>query len=228
MHTDPIKPGDLLAYLDGVALPHVEQALQASAELRQELEQLRRMDHRLRQLLGGLPVPEPQDLVDVATGQATPAQQLRVAAYARSHPRAKEALTALLDLQAEPTRRSGRFRLPRFAALPQLLGAGVRRGLADATSDQSFYASELAAQVVLRISPPEHDRWRIEGYVTQQDQPAPGIRVTLRGDHGRVRTRVTDDEGFFHFAQLVTGSYIVQAHFPQGIVLVPAITLAYA
>ncbi|WP_129670881.1 carboxypeptidase-like regulatory domain-containing protein [Candidatus Chloroploca sp. Khr17] len=227
MNNKPLEPGDLLAYLDGVALPHVEQALEASAEVRQEFAQLRRTVQHLHERLEGLSVPEPQDLVDVATGQATPQQQLRVAAYVRANPRAKATFTELLALQSQPADRPVRFRLPRFVALPQLLGAGMR-SIAPVVPDQSFYASELAVQIVLRLPPPENDYWRIEGYVTHHDQPAPDVRVRLRGDQARPRPRTTDADGFFTFARLAAGTYLVQVHFAEGVVLLPPLTLSHA
>jgi hypothetical protein len=227
MDTDnSLQPGDLLAYLDGVALPHVEQALQASAELRAELAQLQRVNDQLQQRVRNLPIPEPHDMVDVATGQATPEQQLRVAAYVRANPQAKQILTDLLALQGQSTQPSRQRGRSRFVALPQAMGLGTR-SITPVVADHAFYASELAAQIVLRIAPPEDDYWRIEGYVTQHDQPAPNIRVTLRAEHARPRPRVTDADGFFTFARLKAGSYLVQAHFAQGLVLIPALTLTH-
>ncbi len=90
MRDKPIEEGELLAYLDGAQLPHVEQALRASSELRRELETLRKTSITLRRAFGGIGRPDPQDLVDVATGNATPNQELRVAAYLRTSAACRE------------------------------------------------------------------------------------------------------------------------------------------
>jgi hypothetical protein len=220
MSLPTIEPGDLLAYLDGVDLPHVAQALQTSAELRAQLASLRQTEQSLHKLFGGLPLPDPQDLVDVAAGQATPAQQLRVAAYTRLSPAGQQELAALLAEDA-PLKR---VRRPLFTALPQTTALGAR-SFGPATSEQAFYASELAVQVVLRLSPPSNETWQLAGYVTQHDQPAPQVRVTLRAAHARPRPRFTDVDGFFTFTRLAAGVYRLQAQFAQGVIFIPAITL---
>ncbi len=223
MNLHHVEPGDLLAYLDTVDLPHVDHALQESADLRQRLASLRQTDRALRTIVGGLPIPDPQDLVDVATGQATPAQQIRVAAYVRANPVGRDDLAELVSAPPKPSR----LRLPRFAALPLAAALGTRSG-ARTTTEQAFYASELAVQVVVRIVPPSGDLWQLAGYVTRNDQPASQVRVTLRAADARPRPRRTDADGFFTFTRLRAGVYHLQAQFEQGVILVPAITLTYA
>ncbi|PDV98958.1 carboxypeptidase-like regulatory domain-containing protein [Candidatus Viridilinea mediisalina] len=222
MNINPIQPGELQAYLDGEDVPHVAEALAASPALRQELAALHRQMQTLQGFFGGLNLPDPQDLVDVATGQASPQQQLRVMAYVRASPQGREDFTTLLALQAAP--QSQRLRLPNILALPQALAPGLR-SLPSASDDQSFVAGELHAQVVVRVPPPRGDHWQIEGYVTQHDQPAAAVRVTLRGDQVRPRPRFTDAEGFFTFTRLPAGHYLLQAHFPQGRLLLPPLRL---
>lgn len=221
MNLPTIEPGDLLAYLDGVHLAHVEQALQMSAELREQLETLRRTERSLRKLFGNLPLPDPQDLVDLAVDQATPAQQLLVAAYIRANPAGQQELDTLRLAAAPPKR----LRLPRFTALLQAPALGVRSA---AAAEQNFYASELAVHVVLRLPPPTDDRWRIEGYVTRNDQPATNVRITLRTAHARPRPRLTDAHGFFTFTRLRAGVYRLRIYFEQGILLLPDISIDYA
>lgn len=222
MNLNTIQPGDLQAYLDGEDLPHVAEALAASPALRQELAALRRQNQALQGFFGGLNIPDPQDLVDVATGLASPQQHLRVMAYVRASPQGREDFTALLALQAPPQPRG--LRLPNILALPQALAPALR-SLTPAADDHSFYAGELQAQIVVRVPPPHGDHWCIEGYVTQHDQPASAVRVTLRGDHVRPRPRFTDAEGFFTFTRLPAGHYLLQAHFSQGRLLLPPIRL---
>lgn len=220
MDLTPIQPGDLMAYLDGVQLPHVEQALQVSAELRQELEDLRQTERRFQAVFADLALADPQDLVDVATGQASAEQQLRVAAYVRVNPQGRQDLADLITA-ATP---APRLRLPRFIALPQVLATSLR-ALEPVAPEQSFYATELAAQVVVRILPPKDDRWRIEGFVTRNEQPVAQARISLRAEHARPRPRHTDADGFFTFARLQAGVYQLQVRFDDGMLFLPSILL---
>lgn len=220
MLPENITPGDLLAYLDGVPLPHVEQALQSSVELRQQLDELRQTDQLLQRLFGGLPLPDPQDLVDVATDQATPLQQLRVAASTRANPRTRQELDMLRTDPVPPQR----VRLPRCMAVPQTAIPGVR-SLTPVETEQAFYASDLSAQVVLRLIPPTNNHWQITGYVTHRDQPVADVRITLHAPQRRPRPRMTDANGFFTFARMAPGTYRLQARFAQGILIIPEIII---
>ncbi len=227
MNQPTIQEGELLAYLDGEPLPHVEAALRESAALREELERLRRLDRWLRDALAGKTLPDPQDLVDVAAGQATPAQRLLVAAWTRRDAAARRELAAL---QAEAQRlaaasRPRRARLPRFIALPLAAALGVRELDHETPGEQTFYAAELQAQVTLRVAPLPRERWRIEGYVTQQHAPAPGLKVRLTSSAAHPRPRTTDAAGFFAFGNLAPGVYTLNVYFAQGHLIVPDILL---
>ncbi len=251
MRDKPIEEGELLAYLDGAQLPHVEQALRASSELRRELETLRKTSITLRRAFGGISRPDPQDLVDVATGKATPNQELRVAAYLRASPTGREEMQLLkAELQsfAQPTRRFTR-RLPTFFAVPVLGGVGTRsatastpttptqddnakslkppsvRALPSESLEQSFYVAALEARIALQILPPEGERWQIQGRVTQQQQPVTAARVTLRAPEHRPRPRTTDPSGFFSFARVSSGTYRLQVYFEEGVLVIPEIIL---
>ncbi|MCX7682976.1 MAG: hypothetical protein N2508_13595, partial [Anaerolineae bacterium] len=101
MTTSQIREGELLAYLSGERLPHVEIALRESPELRAELERLRQVDEWLRRLFAGTRPLDPQDVVDVAAGLATPEQRLLVAAWARRDPAVRQELA---ELEAEAKR----------------------------------------------------------------------------------------------------------------------------
>src|SRR6185369_2944415 len=128
-----IEDSELLAYLEGEELPHVEQALAHSAELRAELETLRRDMGYFQRAFGGIDRPDPQDLVDVVTGQATARQQMRVAAYLRQSKRARAEMAALQQAYAQLTAppKPPRLRLPSFLAVP-LLGGSHRGEVAEA------------------------------------------------------------------------------------------------
>ena len=221
MEHPKIEEGELLAYLDGERLPHVEAALRDSAALRDELERLRQTEAWLRAALSGkTPRPSAQDLVDVVAGQATPAQRLLVAAWVRQDPAAQKELAAL---QAEAQTRPAR--LPHFIARPLVAAAGVRAARAEDVTEQAFYVAELQAQITVRVAPLPAERWRVEGYVTQQHEPVAGIKVHLASPTARPRPRYTDEAGFFTFRSLAQGVYELHAYFAQGRVTIPNITL---
>jgi hypothetical protein len=231
-HLD-IKEGDLVAYLEGERLPHVTKALLKSPALQERLQLLWKMNWQLRHLSRGVSSLNPLDLVDVAYGRATPQQQLRVAAYLRESASGRAEMAALLEEYARPKRG-----LPQFLALPLQwllnqkiagtetmdLAFGLRSSSTDtdtAGTGQIFHVSELHAQVVLRIVPLKSERWKLEGYITQQDQPVAGARVMLRVESRRPQSQSTDAGGFFTFTQLAPGVYRLQVFLAQGSLLIP-------
>ncbi len=227
MNSFSIEDGDLLAYLAGEDVPHVAQALQQSPELRQELDDLRRASGLFTQLFAGLDRPDAQELVDVITGQASPAQQLCVAAYVRQNEVGHATYQALESEFRSLTQRQRprRGRLPEFLALPVGAVAGLRATPSADDRDQAFVVADLQAQITLRIIPRAGEIWAIEGYITQQQQPAIGVQVRLAAEGARPRPRTTDEDGFFTFARLRTGTYQLLATFDQGMVLVRDLAL---
>lgn len=228
MDSPLLDDGDLLAYLEGEDLPHVAQAMAQSPQLRQELEVLRRAAGLMGRLFDGLGRPEPQDLVDVITGQASPQQQLRVAAYLRQSPAAQAEYAALeqehRDLVAPPQRR--RLRLPEFFALPVGLAPGLRASAPGSDDrDRSFVVAELQAQVTLRIAQRAGEQWALEGYLTVQQAPAAAVPVRLVAPGARPRPRLSDASGFFAFPRLRPGTYELRATLPQGVLVVRALSL---
>lgn len=233
MDKQPIQEGDLLAYLEGEPLPHVDYHLRESAELRAELERLRRAHSTYSNLWQPAPdaaEPDPQDMVDVVTGQASAAQQLRVAAYIRQNAAARatyDALQATFAAASPATPPRHRLRVPVFAAVPAGLGAGLRTA-APLVSDreQAFVVAALQVQVTLRVIPRDDGYWAVEGYVTREQHPATGVQVRMHADGARPRPRTTDDGGFFRFARLRDGTYQVRVLLADGTVLLRDVSLA--
>lgn len=227
MKDSRIQEGELLAYLCGEHLPHVEAALRESPELQAELERLRQTDEWLRRLLSGKRWPDSQDLVDVVTGLATPEQRLLVMAWVRRDPAAREELAAL-EAEARglgvvsPSRR---MRLPLFIAVPVTMALGVRAAPAEELDERAFYVAELQVQITLRVAPLGRERWRIEGYVTQHHAPVPGVRVSLRSAAARPRPRSTDETGWFNFRHVPPGVYTLTAISDSWRITVPDVTL---
>ncbi|NJL03637.1 MAG: carboxypeptidase regulatory-like domain-containing protein [Chloroflexaceae bacterium] len=214
-----IADGELLAYLDGTGSPATAAALAQSPALQARLAALQAADAHFERLFGGILVPDPQDLVDVATGHATPNQQLRVAAYLRDYAPARAAFAELVVAE-QPRRRI----LPLIGILA--LASGTVRSTSSA--GQLYYVSEVNAQVTVRVIPPDDELWAIEGRITQDDQPLGGVRVRVRplnppDGNPRARTRTTDTQGFFRFAKLTAPMYHLEATLDYGTILIPAI-----
>ncbi len=244
METQRIEEGDLLAYLEGEPMPHVEHHLHTSAELRAELELLRRAHatysalfpahpdqaHAHPDQAHAHPEPDPQDMVDVVTGQASAAQQLRVAAYIRQNAAGRavyDELQATFAAASTPPSRLRPVRLPVFTALPAGLGAGLRTVVpARSDREQAFVVAELQVQVTLRVIPRDDGYWAVEGYVTRQQHPAAGVQVRMLAAGARPRPRITDDGGFFRFARLRDGTYQMRVTVADGTVLIHDVPLA--
>ncbi len=176
--------------------------------------------------LEGVLRPDPQDLVDVVAGQATPAQQLLVAAYTRNSVRGREELAALEAEWAKsmPTPHKHRklWALPEFIARPLRL-AGVRGNDREEGGLQTYYAADVQAQIAVQIPPPQNDLWQIQGYVTHEDLPLAATAVSLYPI--AEMTTETDEMGFFAFENLSNGRYDLRLHLPDGIILIPDIAL---
>jgi hypothetical protein len=225
LHT--ISEGDLLAYLEGEDLPYVAEALTRSPELQRELAELQRTRGLFTQLFAGLDRPAPQDLVDVIAGQASPTQQLRVAAYLRQSAAEHRAYQELEQefKQLQQPARPRRSRLPEFLALPVAAAAGLRAAPAANERDRAFVVAELQARITLRIVPRADESWVIEGFITRAEQAAADVRVRLTAPGARPRPRQTDAAGFFSFLRLRAGTYQLRAAFDEAVLRVEDIVL---
>lgn len=239
MTQQAISQGDLLAYLDGERLPHVEVALRREPALRHEFEVLQETDRFLYTMFGGILRPDSQDLVDVATGQATSQQALRVAAYLRNSADARARMEALKKVaeEVEPRIVAKEAKEPALLSKIQTLlplffarrlrAADVRAGgLQDISqsSDETFYVAEIEARVTLYVSPPVREVWLLEGYVTQNALPVDEVMVSLQQEEGVVATTTTED-GFFTFDSLEAGRYQIKVQFEHGILVIREIEL---
>jgi hypothetical protein len=220
-----VAEGELFAYLSGENLPHVEQALVDSPELREKLDAIKTTLIGLRRRFGGMEIPDTQDLVDVACGQASPLQELRIAAYLRDSAEGRDRMLELLVEQQPSQARRGLFSL----AIPGL-AFGTRSEVNHSTeplslSNPIFVANEINAQIVLRIVPPSTRGWTIKGQVSRGGLPVPMIKVSLYGNLPRSRGRTTDENGFFQFTNLDAGSYHVRASLLEGTVITSPFTI---
>ncbi len=240
MTSSHINQGDLLAHLDGKRQPHLDVALRNQPELRTELEALREADKFLQQKFGRLRIlrPDSQDLVDVVTGQASAAQELRVMAYVRQSPAGDAEMAALREAFADAEAEEQGFReskgffepitrtLRQFLALP-LQAAGVRgtSPLYSQESENTFYVAELDARVTIYTSPSIGEEWIIEGYLTQREAPINGVRATLEQNEEIIASTESEDGGFLTFEAIEAGSYQIKIHLEQGILITPQIEL---
>ncbi|NTV62182.1 MAG: carboxypeptidase regulatory-like domain-containing protein [Oscillochloris sp.] len=222
--SEPIEEGALQAYLEGERLPHVVEAIASSPQLQAQLEILARANERLHALAPQTVIPNSQDLVDVAAGQATARQQLRVAAYLRLSAAGRARMAYLLESQR--AQRQGAPTL--FLATPPV-AAGATKGEREGDRGGAVLVSaELAAHVVVRIQPVAAGLWRLRGYLEQRGEPLGATVVVLRTPDGRRRTRTTDDGGFFAFERLPAGSYHLRIRLDAGVLLTPPIMLGDA
>jgi hypothetical protein len=245
MDKQPIRPGELLEYLEGGHLPHVEQALSGSPEMRQEMKTLLEVTNLFRNLFSRESPVDSQDLVDVVSGQATPQQQQRVDAYlqrdarGRAHMRAlEEELQAVVPkMRSKPLNTKGsaplkgkpRLRLPHFQAWPVALGGvrGATFSIQAEQREQSFHAAELNGKATLRVEPLQGERWQVVGQILHAGIPVVGARVTLRSATYRPRVRTTDIHGLFSFAKVPEGNYRFEAKLDAGVLFIPEIVLRY-
>ncbi len=220
----PLGEGDLQAYVDGERPAEIEEALATTPELRENLRLIKGANTVLQRLFADAPLPGPHDLVDVATGQAAPAQQLRVAAYLRVSPTGRAQMAELLEIAGAGRVRSAS---PSVLALPMLAAAGLKSGAADEGDGPVFLATEFAAQVVITLAPLVDDNWLLRGYLDQHGVPVAQAPVTLYSSTGSRRTRSTDAGGFFTFKALPVGSYHLRIMLEQGVLLTTPFTLPY-
>lgn len=226
--------GDLIAHMHNDGAPSTQADLDASPELAQELAALNELDALLQNTYGGSAQPDPQDLVDVLMEQATPSQKLIVAAYVRDSERGQREMDALAaELAGAPAahtqpNESIIEQLARFIATPLALNLGLRAAGSESGRDReqmTFEVADLQALITLRIVPPVRERWRIEGYITQNYAPIADAQITLRSEEEPSSQSVPDDEGFFEFDALAAGRYTLEAALPDGLIVVPDITL---
>jgi hypothetical protein len=219
-----IEDGALQAYLEGERLPHVVAALAASPQLQRELALLARANERLHALAPQTTIPNTQDLADVAAGQATPRQQLRVAAYLRVSAAGRARMAYLLEGASAPRRGAPAL----FLATPPVGAFGTKGDGDDDRGGTLLVSTELAAHVVVRVQPMAADSWRMRGYLEQRGVPLEATAVVLRTPDGRRRTRITDDGGFFTFDRLAVGSYHLRVRLDAGVLLTAPIVLGDA
>jgi hypothetical protein len=216
--------GELLAYIDGVSNPALEQALEESASLRLRLDDLRSIDSYLHKTMAGSQLEDNQDLVDVAAGQATPAQKLLVSARLRANPKLKALFEELKQQFSTETKgRAGRT-LPVFLGV-LVQAAGVRSGAPlSEQSGKSYEIRQVDARVQLNIAQQAGERWRLTGRLTRQGQPTSAL-ISLRRGRGRGRDRQSDLAGFFEFSEIPSGSYRVRITLDDAILEIPEILL---
>ena len=219
--SEAIEEGALQAYVEGERSPHVVEAIAHSPQLQQQLARLTRANERLHALSPQTVIPSAQDVIDVASGQATARQQLRVAAYLRVSASGRARMAYLLE-GADPKRRDA----PALFLATVPVGAGTTKGDSDDPRGGTVLVSaELAAHVVVRVQAVSADSWRLRGYLEQRGEPLGAMTVVLRTPHGGRRTRTTDDGGFFTFERLPVGSYHVRVSLDAGVLLTPPIVL---
>lgn len=239
MRKTKVNEGDLVAHLDGQKRKRVEKALHESPELQQKFDELSKFAALLQHNFGGVERPDPQDLVDVASGQATDQQRLLIDAYARDSVRGQRELE-LLRKEAETPNVSATAFIAQLMTIfdsahslvSQPLGvrSAIDRGAkAESKIEQVYQVIELQLEIRLQIIRPVHgELWQIIGNITQNtDTKAaiPGVQIALYAKRGRPRWCKTDAAGFFAFRGLKQNIYRMKGQLVQEGFIIPNLEL---
>lgn len=223
--TQQLAEGEQFAYLHGESRSDTENALRASPAMRRELAELARLDQLLTGLFAEIDRPDPQDLVDVLTNQATPKQKLIVAAYTRFSERGRREMAALeeeLALLEKSEKPRSLFAF--FLARPFAPAVGLRTGRGE-SGGSLYQAIDIQVQVILHRTPPVDLRSTIEGVVTQHFKPMSHQQLALQSGPTVVALEQTDDQGFFRFQHLQAGTYQLSICLEDGIVQIENVVL---
>lgn len=234
MRKPKVEDYELIAHLSGNRSKHVEKALSRSSELQQDFSELQEFIALLDQSVGGVLCPDPLDLVDVATGQATDAQRLIVAAYERESVVGHNTMKLLRNEYEQATEPKARTKanvrwwsqLPLLVATPVVSATGLRSSVDvkaakvsdDQILEQNLEVAELSAQVAIRASALNEEQWVIDGHVSEDNTESMNCKVTLRSDKGWKRTRTTDKYGMFSFSEVPQGRYRLRIYLANGVV----------
>lgn len=224
------EDADLLAHLSGEDVPGLIEAIKRSPELAERLSVIKTQNDRLKKLFGGVGVPDPQDLIDVVTGQASAQTRLVVDAYVRNSPSGKQLMDLLRKEYTQLERESApsKIRLPIFLAVPARLGIALRSANDEEDPfarprEGAYETTELEAKVAYRIVPLRQEKFRIEGTVLHKGLPAIDAHVSIRGDKGRTRVTQTTSIGYFVFDKVAPGTYRLRIQVGGGILETPLI-----
>lgn len=213
-------------------------------------DELRQLDEWLQSTFEGLDRPDPQDLVDVITGQATKQQELMVAAYRRNSQRGQREFETLQREHAQLSKRrkfSWQAEPLVFFATPVLQLVGLRGGIASSSDahegqseihsstekivytlrpsreqevNQNFEVTDIDMQVALHMPRVKGELYELQGTVTQYAQLVNKAEIVLRSSTSRIRKRKTNEAGFFLFSRLTPGDYQLNIKLEDGTILI--------
>lgn len=172
-------------------------------------DELRQLDEWLQSTFEGLNRPDPQDLVDVITGQATKQQELLVATYRRNSQRGRREFEAL---QIEHTELSKRRKFSWqaeplvFFATPVLQLVGLRGGGIASSSDAHKGQSGIHSsteKIVYTLRPSREQDVNQNFEVTDIDMQVALHMPRVKGELYELQGTVTQ------YAQLVNKAEIV-------------------
>ncbi|MEM7535057.1 MAG: carboxypeptidase-like regulatory domain-containing protein [Chloroflexota bacterium] len=246
LHTPTIQEGEHLAYINKDASPNTVAIIENSPEQQQEITDLEKLYRSLGTFFATTKPVDPQDLVDVATGHATPNQILIVDAHCRRDPAVRAELEQIRadwikmeEIRTRPTlfeRIQNAYKsLQQYIAEPILLEPSsdfrfsARSPVHADNLRQAYEVINLDVHLTLRIIPMSGEVWKLEGFVTQNSLPVAETIVTVQAsleDGDRELDPVTTDEhGFFMLTNLEEGVYRLEIILEHGIVVVRDVEL---
>lgn len=220
----PFSDEDLSAYLDGKPLPALAAALPSSPALQARLEQMRLRDQQLQQAFVPLAVVQPQDLVDVATNQASPAQRERVLRLIQHDAALQEELALLHDLAAAPPVELAQPEVPLYLAVPTTgHAAGIRSLAPEDEAEQYLTVAALDLQLQLATAQDNAGLGQIDLWLTENYVPLAGVAVVVQAATGNDLMALTDDDGAVQFAPLAPDTYQLLIRLEAGEITLPPV-----
>lgn len=238
---DEIEDSDLVAYIDGEALPATIAHIEACAFCQQEVNQLLRVDLLLREAAYRENCPEPDELWLYTNGMLysekvqTLSLHIEECRYCQQDVQQLGTAVFNYDSPAQPADASATSWLSSLRATgkeilqaivqPPLQPGIVMRGEAD----ESVVYRVGSFQVVLskEAAAPAAESWQIEGQLINEEEPDAllnGTAIAWHGDEIVARTEV-DEVGYFQFANLRSGQYNIYLELANILLSLPDLTI---
>jgi hypothetical protein len=216
---DPlIQPGDLESFVRGEAGPDIEALIRSSPELLAEAEQLKEVHEALLDYFSQDQGPTSDELADYLLDKLPPPKRLRIAAYLRQNPQAREELDSMWRILQPSDSMLDQVRERAAVALAAVLAVTARghevAALRGEARQRLYEADEF--QISLRVlSEPASELHALSGHVRRiGDQAAAVADDDLSGEawlfqspeSTLVKTTVAAN-GLFLFEAMPAGQY---------------------
>jgi hypothetical protein len=220
----PVPPEDLIAYINGEALPEIAERIAADPQQLTEARGYARVQEALTQRLHRFDCPSPQMLGEYELGMLVPAERTRIARHVVGCPHCTAELVTLRAFMATddmpPVGAVERVRRLVATFVPAPRGAFVGlRGAAD-ESTRTYRSGDLT--ITLDVGAVRRGRASLIGLIWREDGEMipPGGIVTLTGAGDVVATAEVDDLGNFAFDEIAAGRWQVEMGLGDEVVVI--------